>query len=295
MNTHRETVAVVGAGRMGAAMIGRLRSGGSDVIVYNRTRERAEKVASQTGADVADTAREAASSAGTVIVSLADDRAVEEVYTAGDGIIAGLNPGTVVADTSTIDPQTAQRIAKLVEDARAGHLDAPVSGSVSVVERGELTIMAGGRDDDLDAARPVLDVLATRIFHMGDHGTGAAMKLAVNAVVGALNFAIAEALVLAEKAGIERSTAYEVFASSAVAAPYVLYKRQAFEHPDDTPVAFSLNLLAKDLDLVLDLARQVGAPMEQAAANRTAVQQALDAGYGEADLSAIAQFLRQQH
>ena len=280
---------------MGAAMIGRLRSGGSDVIVYNRTRKRAEKVASQTGADVADTAREAASSAGTVIVSLADDRAVEEVYTAGDGIIAGLNPGTVVADTSTIDPQTAQRIAKLVEDARAGHLDAPVSGSVSVVERGELTIMAGGRDDDLDAARPVLDVLATRIFHMGDHGTGAAMKLAVNAVVGALNFAIAEALVLAEKAGIERSTAYEVFASSAVAAPYVLYKRQAFEHPDDTPVAFSLNLLAKDLDLVLDLARRVGAPMEQAAANRTAVQQALDAGYGEADLSAIAQFLRQQH
>ncbi len=295
MNTHWETVAVVGTGRMGAAMIGRLRSGGSDVIVYNRTRERAEKVASQTGADVADTAREAASSAGTVLVSLADDRAVEDVYTADDGIIAGLNPGTVVADTSTIDPQTAQRIAKLVEDARAGHLDAPVSGSVSVVERGELTIMAGGRDDDLDAARPVLDVLATRIFHMGDHGTGAAMKLAVNAVVGALNFAIAEALVLAEKAGIERSTAYEVFASSAVAAPYVLYKRQAFEHPDDTPVAFSLNLIAKDLDLVLDLARRVGAPMEQAVANRTAVQQALDAGYGEADLSAIAQFLRQQH
>jgi len=294
VNTHWETVAVIGTGRMGAAMIGRLRSGGADVIVYNRTRARAEKVASQTGADVADTAREAASSAGTVLVSLADDRAVEEMYTADEGIIAGLNPGTVVADTSTIDPQTAQRIAKLVEEARAGHLDAPVSGSVSVVERGELTIMAGGRDDDLDAARPILDVLATRVFHMGDHGTGAAMKLAVNAVVGGLNFAIAEALVLAEKAGIERSTAYEVFASSAVAAPYVLYKRQAFEHPDDTPVAFSLNLIAKDLDLVLELARRVGAPMEQAMANRNAVQQALDAGYGEADLSAMAQFLRQQ-
>jgi len=279
---------------MGAAMTGRLRSGGADVIVYNRSKERAEKVASQTGADVADTAREAANSAGTVIVSLADDRAVEEVYTADEGIIAGLNPGTVVADTSTIDPQTVQRIAKLVEEARAGHLDAPVSGSVSVVERGELTIMAGGRSDDLDAARPVLDVFATRIFHMGDHGTGAAMKLAVNAVVGALNVAIAEALVLAEKAGIERSTAYEVFASSAVAAPYVLYKREAFEQPGDTPVAFSLNLIAKDLDLVLALARRVGAPMEQAVANRKAVQRALTAGHGEADLSAIAEFLRQQ-
>lgn len=279
---------------MGTAMTGRLRSGGADVIVYNRTRERAEKAASQTGADVADTAREAASSAGTVIVSLADDRAVDEAYTGNEGIIAGLNPGTVVADTSTIDPETARRIAHLVEEAGAGHLDSPVSGSVSVVERGELTIMAGGRGDDLDAARPILDVLATRIFHMGDHGTGAAMKLAVNAVVGALNLAVAEALVLAEKAGIERSTAYEVFASSVVAAPYVLYKRDAFEQPEETPVAFSLNLVAKDLDLILELARRVGASMEQAAANREAVRRALAAGFGDADISAIAEYLRHQ-
>jgi 3-hydroxyisobutyrate dehydrogenase-like beta-hydroxyacid dehydrogenase len=279
---------------MGTAMTGRLRSGGADVIVYNRTRERAEKAASQTGADVADTAREAASSAGTVIVSLADDRAVDEAYTGNEGIIAGLNPGTVVADTSTIDPETARRIAHLVEEAGAGHLDSPVSGSVSVVERGELTIMAGGRGDDLDAARPVLDVLASRIFHMGDHGTGAAMKLAVNAVVGALNLAVAEALVLAEKAGIERSTAYEVFASSVVAAPYVLYKRDAFEQPEETPVAFSLNLVAKDLDLILELARRVGASMEQAAANREAVRRALAAGFGDADISAIAEYLRHQ-
>ncbi|HEY8112790.1 MAG TPA: NAD(P)-dependent oxidoreductase [Actinomycetes bacterium] len=294
MNTQRETVAVVGTGRMGTAMTGRLRSGGADVIVYNRTRERAEKAAFQTGADVADTAREAASSAGTVIVSLADDRAVDEAYTGNEGIIAGLNPGTVVADTSTIDPETARRIAHLVEEAGAGHLDSPVSGSVSVVERGELTIMAGGRGDDLDAARPVLDVLASRIFHMGDHGSGAAMKLAVNAVVGALNLAVAEALVLAEKAGIERSTAYEVFASSVVAAPYVLYKRDAFEQPEETPVAFSLNLVAKDLDLILELARRVGASMEQAAANREAVRRALAAGFGDADISAIAEYLRHQ-
>lgn len=294
MNTQRETVAVVGTGRMGTAMTGRLRSGGADVIVYNRTRERAEKAASQTGADVAGTAREAASSAGTVIVSLADDRAVDEAYTGNEGIIAGLNPGTVVADTSTIDPETARRIAHLVEEAGAGHLDSPVSGSVSVVERGELTIMAGGRGDDLDAARPVLDVLASRIFHMGDHGSGAAMKLAVNAVVGALNLAVAEALVLAEKAGIERSTAYEVFASSVVAAPYVLYKRDAFEQPEETPVAFSLNLVAKDLDLILELARRVGASMEQAAANREAVRRALAAGFGDADISAIAEYLRHQ-
>jgi 3-hydroxyisobutyrate dehydrogenase-like beta-hydroxyacid dehydrogenase len=243
---------------------------------------------------VAPTAREAAGAAEVIIVSLADDRAVEEAYAGDDGIIAGLKPGAVVADTSTIAPQTAQRTAQLVEKSGAGHLDTPVSGSVSVVERGELTVMAGGRAEDLDMARPVLDLLAKRVFHMGDHGTGAAMKLAVNAVVHALNQAVSEALVLAERSGIARTDAYEVFASSVAAAPFVLYKREAYEHPAETPVAFSLDLVAKDYDLIIDLAHRVGVPMPQGIASRDTVGRALAAGLGAADLSAIAQYLRQQ-
>jgi 3-hydroxyisobutyrate dehydrogenase-like beta-hydroxyacid dehydrogenase len=118
------------------------------------------------------------------------------------------------------------------------------------------------------------------------------MKLAVNALVHAINVAVSEALVLAERSGVERSVAYEVFASGAGAAPFVLYKRAAFEHPEETPVAFSLDLVAKDLDLILSLAEEVGAPMDQAVVNTSVVRAAVQAGLGSRDLSAIADFLR---
>jgi 3-hydroxyisobutyrate dehydrogenase/2-hydroxy-3-oxopropionate reductase len=118
------------------------------------------------------------------------------------------------------------------------------------------------------------------------------MKLAVNDVVHGLNQALAEALVLAERAGVDRIAAYDVFAASAVAAPYVGYKRDAFLHPEHAPVAFPLDLVAKDLDLISGLAGTVGARMEQLAANRRAVTRALALGYGQRDLSAIAEMLR---
>jgi 3-hydroxyisobutyrate dehydrogenase-like beta-hydroxyacid dehydrogenase len=287
-------VAVIGTGRMGAAMAARLRAAGVAVTVYNRTAERARRVAEATGAAVAETAREAAAAAPVVLVSLADDRAVTSAYQGPDGIVAGVSPGTVVADTSTIDPRTARDMGDLVAARGAGLLDAPVSGSVPSVERGELTVLAGGDPADLERARPVLGILARQIFHVGPAGAGATMKLAVNSVVHALNQALSEALVLAERAGIRRGVAYDVLAASAAGAPFVHYKRAAFERPDETPVAFTLDLVAKDLDLILGLAARVGAPMEQAAANRAAVAAAIRAGMGERDMSAIAEVLRRR-
>jgi 3-hydroxyisobutyrate dehydrogenase/2-hydroxy-3-oxopropionate reductase len=118
------------------------------------------------------------------------------------------------------------------------------------------------------------------------------MKLAVNSVVHALNQAVAEALVLAERAGVERAAAYQVFANSAAAAPYVQYKKEAFLHPESAPVAFALDLVAKDLDLITDLAGEVGARMDLAAAARAVVDEALAAGMGGRDLSAVADLLR---
>lgn len=285
-------VAVVGTGRMGAAMAATLRARGADVVVFNRSRARAEAVAAATGATVAATAREAAARADVVLVSLADDSACADAYGGEDGILAGLSAGTVVADTSTVGPQTARRLGSLVRAHGAGMLDAPVSGSVPIVERGELTVMVGGSDDDLERARPVLEVLAARIVHLGGPGAGATMKLAVNSVVHALNQALSEALVLAESSGVDRETAYGVFAASVAGAPFVQYKRAAFENPDQTPVAFSLDLVAKDLDLVLDLASQVGVTMRQAETNRAAVAAAIEAGLGQRDMSAITAMLR---
>src|SRR5919201_4640785 len=137
--------------------------------------------------------------------------------------------------------------------------------------------MVGGDGATLDRGRPVLEALAGKILHVGALGAGATMKLAVNALVHGLNVALSESLVLAERAGLDRSAAYEVFASGATAAPFVLYKRAAFEHPDETPVAFSLGLVAKDLDLILELARASGSPMPQAASNRAEIGAAIEA------------------
>jgi 3-hydroxyisobutyrate dehydrogenase/2-hydroxy-3-oxopropionate reductase len=287
-------VAVVGAGRMGAAMVGTLCRAGVDVLVFNRTRSKAEEVASATGATVAATAREAAAQAQVVLSSLADDAAVGVAYTGGDGVVAGLQPGAVVCEASTIDPGTVQRLRPLVEDRGASLLDTPVSGSVSTVEAGQLTIMVGGDPEVLERVRPVLEPLAKQIFHVGDLGSGAVMKLTVNSILHGLNLALAEGLVLAEQAGVDRSTAYEVFVSSVIAAPFVHYKREAFEHPGRPPVAFSLDLVAKDLDLILALAEAAGAAMEQGATNRQVVQAAVAAGLGDHDLSELATYLRAQ-
>jgi len=270
-------------------MVGTLRRAGFEVVAWNRDRGKCHAVAHTSGAEVAEGAAEAASAADVAITSLADDAAVEAVYA---DAVEGFHAGQVVLEMSTIAPETVRKVARSVQGSGATMLDAPVSGSVPVVERGELLIMVGGDPDALDRARPVLEALSSTIIHVGELGTGATMKLAVNALVHGLAVALSESLVLAERAGVERTTAYEVFASGAAAAPFVLYKRAAFERPDETPVAFSLDLVAKDLDLILALAERVGAPMPQADTNREEVGAALAAGLGESDMSALAGYLR---
>jgi 3-hydroxyisobutyrate dehydrogenase/2-hydroxy-3-oxopropionate reductase len=262
------------------------------VVVFNRTRAKAEAVAAEHQANVAGTAREAVAGADVVIVSLPDDEAAFAAYRGPDGLVAGLSTGAVVADTSTIAPATVRTLAGDVANAGAALLDSPVSGSVATVQAGALTVMVGGDAAALELARPALDTMAKQVVHLGPQGSGAVMKLVVNSVVHALNVALSEALVLAERAGVDRQAAYDVIAAGAAGAPFVQYKRDSFLDPDGTPVAFALELVAKDLDLALALASEVGASTSQLATNRSVVGHAIDASYGEADLSAIAQHLR---
>lgn len=290
--TDKPRISVVGLGRMGAAMAGRLHRAGHELVVQNRSPGAAVLVAAATGAAVAATPREAAEAADLVLTSLADDNAVRAVYEGPEGIVSGLEPGAVVLETSTIDPETSQALAITVERIGASLLDAPVSGSVSMVESGSLTFMVGGSESAVDRARPVLDALGARTFHLGPVGAGHTMKLAVNALVHAINTAVSESLVLAEKAGVDRAAAYDVFVSGAGGAPFVRYKQAAFLDPESSPVAFALDLVAKDLDLILALADRVGAPMDQARANRSVTAQAVDAGFGPDDMSALARHLR---
>jgi 3-hydroxyisobutyrate dehydrogenase-like beta-hydroxyacid dehydrogenase len=285
-------VALVGAGRMGSAMGIRVAGAGHDLVVFSRTRSRCEDVARRTAARVADTARDAAASAEICLVSLADDVAVTSTYLEDDGLIAGLQSGAVVCDMSTIAPATVRGLAPLVAQKDATLLDTPVSGSVSVVQSGTLTVMVGGDPTALDRARPVLDAFAKSVFHLGDVGAGATMKLVVNSLVHSLNVAISEALVLAEKAGLDREAVYDIFEAGAASAPYVKYKREAFLRPGEVPVAFSLALVAKDQQLIHELAQQVGARMDQAEASRELVAEAVSSEMGERDISEVAEFLR---
>jgi 3-hydroxyisobutyrate dehydrogenase-like beta-hydroxyacid dehydrogenase len=285
-------VAVIGIGRMGAAMATTITRAGFDTVLWNRDGSKADHLGGALGVPVATSVGEAASKADVVLTSLADDAAVRSVYLDPGGVVESIGPAAVAIEASTIDPHTVEVVGSAVDRTGAGFLDCPVSGSVSTVEAGTLTIMAGGDADLLDRVRPVLDALASRVIHVGGRGAGAATKLAVNNLVHGLNVALSEALVLAERAGVDRTTAYEVFASGAGGAPFVHYKRAAYENPEDAPVAFSLDLVAKDLELITGLGQRVGAPMRQAATSLDIVRGAIAEGYGERDLSAIAVFLR---
>jgi len=273
-------------------MARRVAVAGFDLTLFNRTVSRAQAVAKDTRGAAVRSAREAAAAADVVLVSLADDAALEATYRGEDGLVAGLRPDAVVCDTSTVHPQTVRRLAPLVADRGATLLDCPVSGSVSVVEAGALAVMVGGDESALARVHPVLDAFASQVFPMGPIGAGAAMKLVVNSLVHSLNVALSEALVLGERAGLDREAVYAVFEAGAAGAPFVKYKREAYLHPESAAVAFTLGLVAKDQELIHALAQQVGARMDQADTSRRLVAEAVLGGLGERDLSAVAEFLR---
>jgi 3-hydroxyisobutyrate dehydrogenase-like beta-hydroxyacid dehydrogenase len=193
---------------------------------------------------------------------------------------------------STVGPAASRALAAKVRDKGADMLDAPVSGSVTLAESGQLTLMVGGESQDLERARPALEAVGSRIFHLGPLGSGATVKLAVNAIVFGLANSIAEALVLAESAGVDRTTAYDVFAASTFRSPFVDYKRAAFVDPEATPVAFSIGLARKDLRLILELARRVDARMPQADVNLAILGEAADAVGDDRDFAEVAEYLR---
>jgi 3-hydroxyisobutyrate dehydrogenase/2-hydroxy-3-oxopropionate reductase len=285
-------VGLLGTGRMGSAMARALGRAGFEVICWNRTADTARALASELGGRAVGTPAEVARVADVCVSMLADGRAVEAVYLGKDGLIAGAGPQNVLVDCSTVAPTTLRGLRPAAAGTGAALLDAPVSGSVTLAVDGNLTIMVGGEERDVERARPVLDALAKTVFHMGPLGTGSAMKLAVNTVIFGLNQALAEGLVLAEAAGVDRERAYEVLTASAVGAPYVAYKRAHFVDPETTPVAFSLELTAKDLRLISAFADELGVELPQTALNLDVVEAAAADGGAGRDFASVAVHLR---
>jgi 3-hydroxyisobutyrate dehydrogenase-like beta-hydroxyacid dehydrogenase len=285
-------VAFLGLGRMGSAMARNLVRAHADTVLWNRTRATAEALAAELGTTAAVTPAEAARGAGAVLTMLADDAAVDETLTGPSGALSALEPGALVVDMSTTAPDTSRALAERVAAAGGRFLDAPVSGSTATAQAAQLTIMVGGDADQVERARPLLSTMGANVVHLGEVGSGATTKLAVNAIVYGLSEAVSEALVLAERAGIDRGAAYEVFTKSAIAAPFVHYRRDAFERPGEVPVAFRMELAAKDLRLIHALAGASGVPIPQVATNLEVIEAAIAGGYGDHDMSAVAEHLR---
>lgn len=291
-------IGFAGLGRMGRPMARQLVDAGFALTVHNRSQAVAEEFADATGVAVAASPRRLGERCDVVITMLADGAALVDLLDGDDGLAAGLaarpTPGAVVIDMGTSGSAATGAARRRLAEVGAELVEAPVSGSVAAAESRQLLIMAAGEPQPLAVALPVLRGIADRVVEVGGPGAGAAMKLAVNSVVFAINQAIAESLVLAERAGIERSIAYDVFAASAAAAPVVHYRRAVFEHPESTPVSFTIDLAIKDLDLVLALGADVGASLPQAVANRAAMAAAASAGMGAADMGTIAVHLRER-
>jgi 3-hydroxyisobutyrate dehydrogenase/2-hydroxy-3-oxopropionate reductase len=279
---------------MGSAIARAIRAAGHDLVVWNRTQDSAAHLADELGGRAVERPSDVTTAAEITISMLADGAAVDAVYAGPDGLIAGARPDTVLVDSSTVPPAVLRRHEAAIRERGAGVLDAPVSGSVTLAESGKLTLMVGGEPADLERARPVLEAYGATIFHLGALGTGAAMKLAVNTVIFGLNQALAEGLVLAERAGIPRERAYDVLAASAVGAPYVGYKRAAFLEPDATPVAFALELAAKDLRLIDELATSTGLEPPQAATNLAVIDATASRAGGDRDFSTVAGYLSER-
>ena len=284
-------VGFAGMGRMGVPMARNILRAGNELTVWNRTRERCLPL-EQEGATVADTPAGLARGIDVLVTMVADAAAAEAVLCGPGGALAALRPGAIVLEMSTIGPFAARALAAEAAAHGAELLDAPVSGSTAFAEAAGLTAMVGGDPAAFERARPVLASMTKAQFYLGGSGAGATMKLAVNAIVALTNQAVAEALVLAESSGVSREDAYAVLAASAIASPFVQYKRAAFLDPDSSPVGFTTALMQKDLELALALARDRGVSMPATAAANEVLTLARSLGFGEGDLVRVADALR---
>jgi 3-hydroxyisobutyrate dehydrogenase-like beta-hydroxyacid dehydrogenase len=269
---------------MGLAMARNVAGAGFPLIVWNRTAERCTPLA-DAGARVA-TEPAALAAADVVITMVSDGNAARSVLVES-GLLGDLRPASVVLEMSTIGPTAVAELAAEAQRHDVHLLDAPVSGSVSVAEAAQLFAMVGGDRAAYRRATPVLDAMTKGHLLLGPSGAGAAMKLAVNAMIAVTNESIAETLALAERFGIERERAYDVLAGGALASPFVLYKRGAFLHPNTEPVAFTTALMRKDIYLAQDLAARLGVRIPATAAAAGVLEEALGNGLGDADFSSV--------
>jgi 3-hydroxyisobutyrate dehydrogenase len=283
---NKPRVAILGLGLMGSGMAGRLLTAGFPLAVYNRNPEKTAPFA-KAGAFVGRTPREAAARADVIISMLADDNASRAVWLDKDsGALAGAAPGTSLLESGTVSVGWIHELAAAAAKRECELLDAPVTGSKPQAASGELLFLVGGSDAALAAVRPVLAVMSRDVVHLGHTGSGTVLKLVNNFLCGVQAASLAEAMALVAASGLDREKSAAVLTGGAPGSPLVKLLTTRAASGDFTP-NFVLRLMAKDLAYARAEGERRGLTMQTATAAGEVFQQAIKAGYGDQDFSAV--------
>lgn len=280
-------VAFLGLGIMGSRMAANLRDAGHELVVWNRTRAKAEPL----GVPIADTPAEAAKAADVVISMVVDGPQVEAVLLGPDGAAEGARPGTLFVDMSTISPQTARAIAERLAEHGHTFLDAPVTGSSPAAEAGTLTIMAGGSHGEFERARPLFDAMGQLALHVGETGQGQMLKLVNNAVAAINAVTLAQALTVAKGTGVDLDALVQVMAAGSGGSKMLDLKAQPMlTHDYDT--LFKTAHMLKDVRHCLEEGQAAGIPFPAAAFAREILSGAVGRGHGDDDFASVIEVIQ---
>ena len=278
----------IGLGIMGSRLTHRLHAAGWNIRAWNRSSEPAREL-SQAGIPIAASIVDLVADSDVVLSSLANDAAVQSVYSDIGGVFSSAKPGTIVLEMSTISPQLSHLLHREASNLGIRLLDLAISGSAPAVEAGTVTLLAGGDQDTFDQCGPIYESFAKQWFRMGGGSCGVQMKLVVNLLLGVGMQALAEAVSLGEHLQLDRAVLLDVLSKTAVVPPALVGKLKKIETDDYSP-QFPLRLMSKDMDLIMETARAVGADLSAACATKSVLDANLKVN-GDLDLSAIIPFV----
>jgi len=281
----------IGLGHLGSPIARRLLSAGFPMVVYNRDVSKTIEL-SALGAEVALDPGKLAGEVDVVLSCLVDGAVVEAVYLGAGGVLGNVRPGTRIIEMSTVAPETSGKLYRAAREIGISPLDVAVSGSAPVAEAGTLTLLGGGDREDFEAAEAVFAAIAKQWFYMGPSGSGVAMKLVVNTLLGVGMQALAEAVALGGALGLPRDLLFETLAKTAVVSPVQVAKLESTKRDDYTP-QFPIRLMHKDFGLALSAAGRAGISLPAAEA-AAAVNATETASGGEEDFSAVVRRMEQE-
>jgi len=281
----------VGLGVMGGEMVNRLLGKGHSVRGYNRTRSKAEWLIKK-GMKWADSPRAVVAAAEVTFSMVTNSAALGAVMNGTDGMLAGVTPGKIFVDMSTLSPTFSREVAAKVREKGGDMVDSPVSGSVITLQEGKLSVMAGGRKETFEKVKPLLLDIGPKVTYVGDNGLALVMKIGTNLSLAVQMLAFSEGVLLAEKSGIAREIAVDVLTHSVIASPMVQYQGPfILKKPEEA--WFNVNMMQKDMNLALELGRQLDVPMPTTAVTNEFLTAARGLGLEEKDFAVVFNVLAQ--